>query len=202
MTSATVQLVDRYRALPRALQWGVLTVIGVAAFLLWDATIRPLTDDLDRQAASIEADVGRIRAGESIAEDFNKVARVVECLGPVAKPGGQGDGADDLTRIVNDVIKKRAVSDWSFDMRLQGKLPTGALASIGDGKRLERLAGDLRFTATTEDAMAVIAELESSPEIESIKSLRVTKDANRKVKVNLSLESWVLPSETTKGGVS
>jgi hypothetical protein len=202
MTSATVQLVDRYRALPRALQWGVLTVIGVAAFLLWDATIRPLTDDLDRQAASIEADVARIRAGESIAEDFNKVARVVECLGPVAKPGGQADGAAELIGIVNNVRAKHAISNDNFDFRPQGKVPGAGLTSMTGGKRLEKLVGDLRFTATTEDAMAVIAELESSPEIESIKSLRVTKDANRKVKVNLSLESWILPSETTKGGVS
>ena len=72
-----------------------------------------------------------------------------------------------------------------------------------------RIAGSIRPAwrtihvspgGSTDDAIAIISELESSPEVESITSVRMTKDANRKVKVNLSLEAWVLPSETAKGG--
>jgi hypothetical protein len=200
MSTATAQLVERYRAWPRALQWGALAAIGIAAFLLWDSLIRPLSDDLNRQSQVIESNVSNIRASMAIADELKKIERVAECLGPVTKPGGRAEGATDLNRIVNDVLKKHAVTNQSFDMRVGGKLPTGALMTVSGGKRPERLAGDLRFTSSTDEAIAIISELESSPEIEMIKSVRMTKDANRKVKVNLSLEAWVLPVESTKGG--
>ena len=200
MSAATSHLVERYRSLPRAGQWGVLAIIGIVAFLLWDATIRPLTDDLNRKSEHIEADVAKIRAGMTIVDDLKKVQRVVEFVGPVVKPGGQAEGGADLLRIVNDVLRKHAVTNPSFDYRPQGKLPNGVLATVTGGKRLEKLGGDLRFTSSTEDAIAIISDLESSPEVESVSSVRMTKDANRKVKVNLSLEAWVLPSETAKGG--
>ena len=51
---------------------------------------------------------------------------------------------------------------------------------------------DLQFEAAPEEVMQVVSDLESSPWIDAITSLRLTKSEPRMIRVNLSLEAWVL----------
>lgn len=196
MSSNLTQYADRFRALPRAGQWASIAGVGILGFLLWDATISQWARDIDDSADIMLANVAQIREGAKVRDDFERLGEVIVALGPAEKPDTQAEGAAKLNRVVNDVLKRHSVSNQSFDMRLRGKLPPAALAGITQGNRLDRLVGDLKFTATPAEALAVIAELESSPEIESINMVRITKDAAQKVKVNLTVESWVISTDT------
>lgn len=195
MSSTYAQYADRFRALPRAMQWALVAVVGIGGFLLWDATINQWSQQINRSADAILANVSQIRAGTEVTTDFERMTEVIVGLGPVELPDTPSEGETKLNRVVNDVLKRHTVSNTSFDMRLRGKLPPNALAGVTGGARVDRLVGDLKFTASPAEALAVIAELESSPEIEAVNTVRMTKDAAQKVKVNLTLESWVISQD-------
>jgi hypothetical protein len=192
MSSTITSYADRFRALPRAGQWAVIAGVGLVGFLLWEATISQWSQEISKQADTMLSKVAQIRAGAKVTDDLEHMGEVIVGLGPVQTPDTQAEGAAKLNRVVNDVLKRHSVSNQSFDMRIRGKLPPTALTGVTDGKRLDRLVGDLKFTAAPTEALAVIAELESSPEIEAINTVRITKDAAQKVKVNLTVESWVI----------
>ena len=61
----------------------------------------------------------------------------------------------------------------------------------GPGRRIEQVIGDLRFDATQTEVMEVVSDLESSPWIDAVSSLRLTRLEGRMIRVNLSLEAWV-----------
>ncbi|MCZ6494322.1 MAG: hypothetical protein O6933_09610, partial [Planctomycetota bacterium] len=64
--------------------------------------------------------------------------------------------------------------------------------------------GDFRFDAAPDEAIAIIAELESSPMIEAISSVRITRvSGTRKVTVDLTVEAWIVSAEPRRrmGGV-
>ena len=111
-----------------------------------------------------------------------------------------------LTETVNAIIKRHTVSKDDFKIRRPARLPTGTLEKIvkGSNKRVEKLTGELRFEATSENMLAIIAELESSPDIESVSHVRLNKlSGTRKLSVQLQVEAWILASVTRRGtGVS
>jgi len=103
------------------------------------------------------------------------------------------------------MVRKHGISDHSFSLRARGKLPKTALVgAMPAGKRAERMSGDLKFSAKPEVAMAILADIESSPDIEQVASVRLVKDANGKVRAHFVLEAWVIVSDTgsTTGGAS
>ena len=61
--------------------------------------------------------------------------------------------------------------------------------------RGERLTGDLKFSAKPEVALAILCDLETSPDIDQFSIVRLSKDQNGKVKVHYVLEAWVIASE-------
>ena len=67
------------------------------------------------------------------------------------------------------------------------------------GQRLEAIKGEVRFTATPSVTMEVIAELESSPDLDAVTSVRMTKGESGRVNVQLTVMSWVLAKDTRGG---
>jgi hypothetical protein len=111
----------------------------------------------------------------------------------VERPGHHAEAGPLLTRTVNEILQKHNASKDNFSLRGAQKLKRGLLAGIaGPRERLERLTADVRFNATPEAATAIIAELESRPEIEGISALRITRFSGViRVTVDLVLEAWV-----------
>jgi len=194
--------IQRYRQAPRVVQWALLATAGLVLYFAWEKGIYPITARWNRDAVAIESKVTQVRASGALADDLLKMKPLVTGIGPVSVPAGESAGFAAFTDVVNTVLEEHRIGDQnrSFDLRSRGNLPKTALTSMNQGKRVERLTGDLKFNATPEEAIAVIAALESSPDIEQINSVRITKDAGGKVKVQLALEAWVLAAETAKAG--
>ena len=94
---------------------------------------------------------------------------------------GPVEGHDDLAPrrvgkvndVVNEVLKGHTVSNASFSYRGPAKLPRGTLSRvIAPGQQVERITADLGFDATPDETLAIIGELEASPHIEGIGSVR------------------------------
>ena len=203
MSDTSPTLLNRFLALPRAIQWASLAAIGVVVFLMWDSWVGPMVNDLDRQAETISNDVRSIRAARDLADDLRKpeLSNIVTAIGAVRPPRNPATGTSAFTKVVNELMKKHGITDQDFSLRTRGNLQKNALIGVlPPGKRAERLTGDLKFSAKPEVAVAILSALESSPDIEQVSSVRLTKDQNGKVKVAYTLEAWVASSEAAKSG--
>ena len=190
--------VSTFGRLPRALQWALLAAIGFCLFWLWNQFLNPQKDAWDKDAAAIESSVKDIRNTEAVTSKIQGIKDVVVTLGPVDTPRSSREGPDALNEAVNKVLAKYGVAKDSFSFR-SGRLSKTALVNITTGtKRIDRLTGDLKFDATPKNAAAIIADLESNPDIEAVDSVRMTRDTGGKVKVHLTVEAWVLTTESSK----
>ncbi len=193
-------LQPRWQKLPRALQWLSITVIVVLAFLLWDVTFRQLNHDWTEKADAIEKDVQAVRDSADLVDQFRgrALSETVLSAGAVELPGSPAEGKDRLNQVVNALLNQYRVSNDSFVIRSEGKLPKSALKSITNGGRVETIRANLDFESTPEDATAIVAALESDPAIECIRSLSMTKSAVGQVKIRLVLEAWVISTATPR----
>ena len=70
------------------------------------------------------------------------------------------------------------------------------LGIANSGQQLEAMIGDIRFEATQENILKVISDLEGSPWIDAVSDIRLTKKDGRMIRVDLSVEAWVLTTSS------
>ncbi|MCI0629108.1 MAG: hypothetical protein L0Y44_00460 [Phycisphaerales bacterium] len=188
--------------LPRAVQWLMWAALGTALLLVWDQFLAPIADEWNQRADRIQNNVKQVRDGEQLANQFRGINTVVTSLGPVEAPEDQAAGSNSLNDAVISVVQKHgaANSNFSFSWRSKGKINRPSLALTKPNQRVERLTADVKFDSTPQVAAAIIADLESSPDVEAIESVRLVRDSGGKVKAHVTVEAWVLSTETPRGG--
>ena len=114
------------------------------------------------------------------------------------RPDDEEEAEIALNAVVNEVLARHTVSRDSFSYRGPAKLKRGTLGEIlQPGEHVESISGNLRFDAAPEDAIAIIAELESHPDIEAVSDVRIAKQSgSRKVTVDLTVASWIVSRES------
>lgn len=199
--SHTTSLMQQFRQMPRAIQWAIIAAIGMFLFMAWDQYLKPVADDWNTRAEVIQTQVREVRAGEQVAQELQRsqLKNLVTSMGPVRVPVSVPEGSKRFNDFVLDVLKKHNIGTHDYSFGSRGKMPKNVLTGVTAGKRLDRYTGDLKFDATPKVAAAIIAELESSPDIESINSARLTRDTGGKVKVHLVIEAWLLSTESGSG---
>lgn len=186
---------DRYHALPRVGQWIVLATIGIAAYFAWEQFVQPTAAEWASQADAIERSVEEVRRGATIGRAARANRSVITRLGPVEFPDGEEAGRIALTRLVADTLKDyRTVEEDSFTLgRGVTNLPRSIAAQVQIGRqRLVQITGDLRFDASPEEAMEILAEFEARPEIETVSQVRFLRQDGRTVSMTMKLDAWVL----------
>lgn len=205
--SAWANTVERFRQMSRALQWSALGLLAIVLYLAWDAAIRPLSEDWNFEADRIQSMVNKVRATDRVVKQLRSpdMEPLVTAIGPVRVPTRTAEGSKLFNDVVLGVLQKHGASNANFSSRSRGKLGKAALPEVTGGiHRVDRLTGDLKFDASPAAAAAIIAALESSPYVESINTVRLTRDTGGKVKVALTIEAWMLTSEgaSSPGGTS
>ena len=187
---------DRYRAYPRAMQWALGAAVGIIVFLAWSDLVQSQTAEWNDQADRLLANAREVVRIEQ-RRVMPKTLATIRGVGPVLTPRHHAEAGSMLTHIEDEVIRKHGATKDNFSLRQSVKLKRGTLEEIvGTGGRVEKLTADLRFTATPQAATAIVAELESRPEIEAISSLRITRHAGAtRVTVDLVLDAWVQSGE-------
>jgi len=196
---------NRFRQLPRAVQWAGLAAIGIGLFLLYDEHVRPITTTWHDHADEMLKEVGEAAKSENRSRQLRAIREPILGLGGVETPGNEAQGSNALNDAVNEVLKRHNVTRDSFNLRGATRLPRSTLSQIIQTNQLvQRITGDFRFDAAPDEAIAIIAELESSPMIEAISSVRITRvSGTRKVTVDLTVEAWIVSAEPRRrmGGV-
>ena len=165
--------------------------------------LRTFADDWNEKADGIRSQVRQAARTNKGVDGRRGMEDLISGLGAVEKPADEARANEALTETVNAIIKQHSVSNDDFRIRPPARLPTGTLEKIvkGNNKRVERLTGELRFDASSENTLAIISELESSPDIESISHVRLNKmpGTGGKLSVQLRVEAWILSSVTRRG---
>lgn len=188
---------QRFAQLPRAAQWALIGTVVIIAMLIYTDYLWKFADEWNDEADGIQSQVRQAALTNSGFDRLDRMKDLISGVGPVVKPTTEADANKALTQSVNAILKLHSVSNDDFKIRPPARLPTGTLEKIVQGRnqRVERLTGELRFDASLEHTIAILAELESSEDIESVSHVRLNKlPGTRKLSVRLTVEAWILSS--------
>jgi hypothetical protein len=208
-------LLDRFRRLPRSMQWLVVAGAFIVGFLAWDGTIRPVVDRWNKEADDLQQRIGQLQRAEEQINRTRALQDAIVAIGPVELPQQRGPGGpaageqSPLFRVFIDVIREGGyrISDDEFQVGSAGARISSAEAQKlvpGGTRQLNLITATIDFKATPEDAIAIISDLESHPEVEGISSVRMTNpgEGDRKVTVQLTLDAWVVEERKSRGARS
>ncbi|MBC24363.1 MAG: hypothetical protein CMJ32_10675 [Phycisphaerae bacterium] len=193
MSDRVEQTWEKYRGLSPVYQGSIAVLAVMVLFLLADeylwAVARQWNQSADRYAEILHE-------GASKEAEFSpRMEATIRAVGPVNIPSTEADGAKKLSRTINSILKDHKIYNDSYDNFGGAKLPSDALTSItsSTGGRIEKVTGRLQFDASPEEALKIISEIESNPEIESISSLRITRmERMTRVTVKMTVEAWIM----------
>ncbi len=185
----------RFRALPPA---GKIACVALALLMTWLALeqwswswARSWADECERIERAL-SDSSELASGNDPVATTG-----AELFGLVDPPGGESEGSEALAGAVVEVVKKHAVSQFTFNAQRASTRMSGG-AALGNQK-LSKVTGEVQFEATPAETAKIIAELEASQAIESVSALRMRRDNEGKVSVQLVVEAWVFASRSGGG---
>ena len=122
-------------------------------------------------------------------------------FGNVELPRKKTEGATAMTEAVHEILSEHGVSNDEYTRTKTSRMRSGSLPGINTaGQSIEQVIGDIRFESTQEKALGVISALESSPWIDAVSDVRLTKQDGRMIRVDLSVEAWVVSTKQKRGG--
>ena len=181
----------------RAARWALVGAVVIIAPLICTEYLWKFADKWNDRADGIRSEVRQATVTNGGLDRIDRMKDLISGVGPVVKPATEADANKALTQSVNAILKLHSVSNDDFKIRPPARLPTGTLEKIVQSRnqRVERLTGELRFDASPAHTLAIIAELESSEDIESVSHVRLNKlPGTRKLSVRLTVEAWILSS--------
>lgn len=194
-------LLDAFRSMPRAGRWLAYLVAVCIAFFLVVQPILNAIDRIDARADGAMSELGdQGSARQAQEQSGNEVRLGMTALGQVAFPGEPAERSEAFNRKVNEILAKHEVKGDRRVMRTAPLEPGPLDAVKGEGRRIDRLIMDLQFDASPEQVSAVLAELESTPEVAAISRVQLRREAageggkpaGRTIRANLSAEAWLL----------
>lgn len=187
-----------YKKLPRAGRWGLWFVLVVVAYY---GVIEPAVDWSTRKAAEAEKLEKALNARKRMGEDGGSSAKAVERaivgLGsPKVPHASVADPMGFLSQKTADIAQKHGVTVKRRTRR--GNTPIAGFE--WNGSKVERISLELVVECDTERFVALLKDLESSPDITDISSIRMNKVSepgfsladSTTMQITLVPEMWVL----------
>ncbi len=186
----------RIRSLPTAGRYGVIAVAILAAYMAIDSWSWSWARSWNAQADHIQKILAD--SAEIIANSDTAVHTGPELYGLVSPIGSESEGAESMGKAVVAIVKKYSTSLFSYDAQRASTRISG-LSSRGE--KISKISGELQFECSPEIFSKIVADIESSPAIESISSIRLLrKDAEKKLVARMTVDAWVIPSRSTTSG--
>ena len=193
MTSA----VARFRALPRSVRW---LVGGGLAFACYFVIVEPTVDYWSKTNGASDSMAGQLeradaeRKARAGAEDT--IRQGVAKFGQVEFPGDPEVRPAEFNKQISEIFARHKLKEESVTR--SATLGAGPLAGVvGSDKRVERVIKELQITATPEQVIQLVADLEQLPTVATISRVQIRKPSEneregRKVKADISVETWVV----------
>ena len=186
------------RSLPTASRYGLIALTILAAYFAVDswswnwARARNLEAD---RIQKILSDSAKITANSSDTPAIGP-----ETFGPVLPIGSESEGAQSMATAVVEIVKKYSTTNFSYDAQRASTRLSGVSAN---GEKIAKVSGELQFECSADVFSKIVADIESSPAIESISSIRLQrKEVEKKLNVRMTVDTWVIPgTSATAGGI-
>ncbi len=189
--------VDRVRRWPRWLQMAGLAGTLLVGWWICQDTVWSVASSYSEQAEDLRRLLGRGR--EQLDSGLRSVQDSVVAHGQVLPPRRSAEGSAALAQAATRIISSHqpGVTNFKYDARSGGRFPQSALRGVlPAGQRVERVLGEIEFEAAPAIVSKILSELEASPDIDAIASVRLNRiDASKKLRVKLVLEAWVIGSD-------
>lgn len=195
-------LTDRYRQLPRAGRWGFWLVAIVVVYFL---AVEPAVDWSARKAVEVDRLEKSLAARTRLSAEAGAAAGVLERSivaygGPKPPRSNIADPSGYLSQKASDLAAKHGITVKRRTRR--GNTPVSG--QEWNGSKIERVAIELVVECDTEKFVALLKDLEASPDITQINTVRMNKLSEPGVplsdstvmQITLVPEMWILP----KGG--
>lgn len=203
MSDSPTTMWQKFANLPRVAQWTVIAVISLVTYLAYTDYVWAIADDWNTKADVIEARIKDAHDKVDQGKRMKMMSSLIRGLGPVEEPQRDINAASTaLKQTINAILKSHSVTDDDFKASRPSKLPQQTLANLTNGtsNRVESLSAVLSFDASVQTTLAIISELESSPDIEAVSDVHLTKlPGSRKLSVRLIVVAWVYTSATRRG---
>ena len=187
--SRTRVYLDQYQQLPRAAQWGMLATAFLLIFLLWSEILSPTSQAWTAEADEMEKNLVRLRGASEVPADIR--AQAIS-FGAVHLPDLKQRGSLLLTQQVQAILANYGITDDNFTMSRPTPMSNAKSAGLTMGnEKIERLKSEVEFKTVPKTAISIIAEMESDPAFESVSNVKLDKDQAGKIRVRLTIESWV-----------
>ena len=186
------------RSLPTAGRYGVIALAILAAYFAVDSWswnwARTWNLEADR-IQKILSDSAKITANSSDTPAIGP-----ETFGPVLPIGSESEGAQSMATAVVEIVKKYSTTNFSYDAQRASTRLSGVSAN---GEKIAKVSGELQFECSADVFSKIVADIESSPAIESISSIRLQrKEVEKKLNVRMTVDTWVIPGKSaTAGGI-
>ena len=188
-------LAARFRALPRSARWGIWAGALILSYFL---VVERVIDSINATNAKADDREGALiaLARDPISSQSSDLALGIKKFGAVELPGDPETRSVAFNRRVVEVLAKHKIKDSSTTRTMpigNGPLKT----AYGDANRIDRQVREIQFDATPESIAAVIADLESAPEVAAISRVQLRRgdqqdSAARLLKATISVEAWVV----------
>jgi hypothetical protein len=192
-------IVQRFRALPRAAQWGVWAAV---AFIAYFVAVEPALERYAKISAEADSLESNLRDRASTAQRFEstggELERAMVALGNPALPA-KGNPLPALDRRVSSVLSAHNVVARKREPRAPIALLTGPgqrdPAFIGPLSGLQRVGIEITFESDTGQLAKILRDLEAAREVASIPRLSVRKagdgkPGDQKLAVTMTVEAW------------
>lgn len=197
-------LLSRYKQLPRAAQWLVLLCLFVGGFF---AIVQPMLNIAERYGARADRLENAITRHNALtsrdSSDGGFLASAQSVYGRPKIPGDSVVKPETLYRIVSGILETHGVTSRTIR---ESRAPLGDSIRGLNGTSLDRFSLVVSFEAPSEVVMAVLTDLERTPEIISVSQVKLDALAIRPdapddaIAATLTPEAWIISQASEVGG--
>ena len=193
MSDQRTTIFDRFQSAPRAVQWAIYFGIFLLLFVVWVDQLAPLKTKWDNQADKIKAQVDAVNGGANLISSVEKRQSTIIALGPSDMPMSETKAGEALTGAVVTVFDQNRVDNHEYTLSRGKRLPRTVASGLVSGReRLVQLSCEVKFSATPDQTMQIIADFENRPEVAAVSQVRLRKGDRGSLEVSLTLDAWVI----------
>jgi hypothetical protein len=197
-------LLQKFKALPRAAQWLVYLGLVLIAFFAVAMPLLSFSDSVGNNASTLEAAILRRNDFASSASGDGKyIVDSQTAFGSPLMPATAGLKPEAFTRAVDRILENHQVTDRNVTERKVAMTRDQALALHVPA--LDRLILEVSFEADPKTVIAILAELERSPEVAAVSRVKIDRtnirnEEDRLVRATITPEAWIAASGSGSSG--